>query len=89
MTLNKQLRLTESKSLDFRLEAFNVFNHTQFYGPASVDGEVNDPHFGQIVRSHSARYKIQFLAGSAEIPFLKLLTGVIKLSTKYSPLGKS
>jgi hypothetical protein len=55
MTLNKLLRLTESKSLEFRLEAFNVFNHAQFYGPASVDGEVNDPHFGQIVSAAAPR----------------------------------
>jgi carboxypeptidase family protein len=55
MTLNKLLPLTESKSLEFRLEAFNVFNHAQFYGPASVDGEVNDPHFGQIVSAAAPR----------------------------------
>jgi hypothetical protein len=55
MTLNKLLRLRESKSLEFRLEAFNAFNHAQFYGPASVDGEVNDPHFGQIVSAAAPR----------------------------------
>ncbi|MGB9468992.1 MAG: carboxypeptidase-like regulatory domain-containing protein [Candidatus Acidiferrum sp.] len=55
MTLNKLLQVTESKSLEFRLEAFNVFNHAQFYGPASVDGEVNDPHFGQIVSAAAPR----------------------------------
>ncbi len=31
------------------MEAFNVFNHAQFYGPSSVDGEVNDPNFGSVV----------------------------------------
>jgi hypothetical protein len=55
LTLSKQLRLTESKSLEFRLEAFNAFNHAQFYGPASVDGETNDPHFGQIVSAAAPR----------------------------------
>jgi Carboxypeptidase regulatory-like domain/TonB dependent receptor len=55
MTLNKLLPINESKSLEFRLEAFNVFNHAQFYGPASVDGEVNDPHFGQIVSAAAPR----------------------------------
>ena len=55
MTLTKLLPLTESKSLEFRLEAFNVFNHAQFYGPASVDGEVNDPHFGNIVSAAAPR----------------------------------
>ena len=55
LTLNKLVRLTESKSLEFRLEAFNAFNHAQFYGPASVDGEVNDPNFGRIVSAASPR----------------------------------
>jgi hypothetical protein len=48
MQLTKNLRLTESKSFEFRVEAFNVFNHAQFYGSASVGGEINDPSFGQI-----------------------------------------
>jgi hypothetical protein len=55
ITLAKLLRITESKSLEFRLEGFNVFNHAQFYGPASVDGEVNDPHFGDIVSAAAPR----------------------------------
>ena len=55
MTIAKSLRITETKSLDLRLEAFNVFNHAQFYGPASVDGEVNDPHFGDIVFAATPR----------------------------------
>ncbi len=56
MTLTKQLRISESKSFEFRLEGFNVFNHAQFYGAASVDGEVNnDPHFGQVVGAASPR----------------------------------
>src|SRR5208283_3507889 len=49
MEMSKTLPLTESKSLDFRLEAFNVFNHAQFYGAAAVDGEINDPAFGHVV----------------------------------------
>ena len=55
MTLQKSLRLTESKSLQFRAEAFNAFNHAQFYGPASVDGQEEDAHFGQIVSAASPR----------------------------------
>jgi hypothetical protein len=49
MTLAKDLKITESKSMEFRLEGFNVFNHSQFYGPATVDGEINDTDFGEIV----------------------------------------
>jgi hypothetical protein len=55
VTLTKLLRITESKSCEFRLEAFNAFNHAQFYGPASVNGEVNDPHFGEVVSGASPR----------------------------------
>ena len=43
MQIKKTVRLTESKSMDFRVQAFNVFNHAQFYGPAAVNGVVNDP----------------------------------------------
>ncbi len=53
--LSKTIRLWESKTLDLRMEAFNVFNHAQFYGPASVDGEVNDPNFGQVVSAAAPR----------------------------------
>jgi hypothetical protein len=47
MTLQKNLHLNQAKSLEFRGEAFNTFNHAQFYGPASVDGQREDPSFGQ------------------------------------------
>ena len=53
--ISKTIALTESKSLDLRVEAFNVFNHAQFYGPASVDGEVNDPNFGHVVSAAAPR----------------------------------
>ena len=55
MQISKTLRLRESTSLDFRIEAFNVFNHAQFYGPSSVDGEINDPNFGRIVSAAAPR----------------------------------
>jgi hypothetical protein len=55
MTLQKNLRLTEAKSLEFRAEAFNAFNHAQFYGPASVDGQREDPSFGQIESAAAPR----------------------------------
>jgi hypothetical protein len=55
MTLQKDLHLTEAKSLKFRIEAFNAFNHAQFYGPAAVDGQKEDPNFGQIVSAQSPR----------------------------------
>jgi len=55
MDLSKSVRLTESKSLELRIEAFNVFNHAQFYGAAAVDGEINDPNFGRVVAAAAPR----------------------------------
>jgi len=55
MQISKTVRLRESRSFDLRVEAFNVFNHAQFYGPASVDGEVNDPNFGSVVSASAPR----------------------------------
>jgi hypothetical protein len=55
MQISKTLQFTESKSLDIRVEAFNVFNHAQFYGPSAVDGEINDPAFGQVVGAAAPR----------------------------------
>ncbi len=53
--VSKLTRITESMSLDIRIEAFNVFNHAQFYGPASVEGVVQDPNFGQAVSAAAPR----------------------------------
>jgi hypothetical protein len=53
--LTKTVASSESKSLDIRVEAFNVFNHAQFYGPAAVDGEINDPAFGKVVSAAAPR----------------------------------
>ena len=55
LALEKTVKVTESETFEFRLEAFNAFNHAQFYGAAAVDGEVNDPHFGQVVSAASPR----------------------------------
>ncbi len=56
MALLKSVPLTESKSLQFRFEGFNVFNHAQFYGPASVNGNINDNlSFGKVVSAAPPR----------------------------------
>lgn len=53
--LVKAVPLTESKSLEFRIEAFNVFNHAQFYGPGAVNGDINSAKFGQVVSAATPR----------------------------------
>jgi hypothetical protein len=55
LTLQKSIALSDSRSLDVRAEAFNAFNHTQFYGPAAVDGQVEDQNYGQIVSAAAPR----------------------------------
>ena len=55
MALHKTVRFSESKSLEFRLEAFNVFNHAQFYGPAAVDGNITSANFGEVVSAAAPR----------------------------------
>ena len=55
MALMKAVPLTDSKSLQFRMEAFNVFNHAQFFGPTSVNGNMNSSTFGQVVGAASPR----------------------------------
>jgi hypothetical protein len=53
--LSKTVPAGESRSFEIRVEAFNVFNHAQFYGPAAVDGEINDPNFGSVVSAAAPR----------------------------------
>jgi len=65
IALEKQLVVTEGKSLEFRMEAFNVFNHAQFFGAATVNGNISSAGFGQIVsvqppRLMQAAVKFQF-----------------------------
>jgi hypothetical protein len=51
----KKLSLNESKALLFRVEAFNLFNHTQFNGPSSVDGNIGSNTFGQAISASPPR----------------------------------
>ncbi len=51
LALHKVTRLSESESLELRFETFNTFNDTQFDGYGSVDGNINDATFGEVVRS--------------------------------------
>ncbi|MGP8270290.1 MAG: carboxypeptidase regulatory-like domain-containing protein [Terracidiphilus sp.] len=55
MALAKKLQLTESKSLLFRVEAFNAFNHAQFNGPGSVDGNIGSSTFGHVISAAPPR----------------------------------
>ena len=60
-SLQKSICIRNITSLDLRFEAFNDFNHAQFFGPAAVDGQKEDPAFGTIV-SAGAPHLIQVAA---------------------------
>jgi hypothetical protein len=49
VALAKSQTLADSKSLLFRVEAFNVFNHTQFNGPGAIDGNIGSSTFGKAI----------------------------------------
>ncbi len=53
--LAKSTTVLDGKELQVRAEAFNVFNHAQFFGPASVEGNVGSATFGQIVSAAAPR----------------------------------
>jgi hypothetical protein len=55
LALRRSFRLTERHLLELRLESFNTLNHTQFFGPASVNGDIDAALFGQIVKAAPPR----------------------------------
>jgi hypothetical protein len=55
LALLKNLQITESRSMEFRVEAFNAFNHAQFYGSAAVNGNISSPNFGEVVNAAPPR----------------------------------
>jgi hypothetical protein len=55
LALLKSFRFSESKALDFRVETFNTFNHTQFFGPAAVNGDISSSLFGFVVNAAPPR----------------------------------
>jgi hypothetical protein len=61
MSLIKQTKFTETKSLQFRFELFNAFNHAQFLNPP---GNVNNGSFGVVSQSRVPRI------GQAALKFL-------------------
>jgi hypothetical protein len=51
LSIQKDTKITERQSIQFRADFFNVFNHANFWpGPnsATADQNVNDPNFGKI-----------------------------------------
>jgi hypothetical protein len=47
--LSRTIPIEGSRALEFRGEAFNLFNHAQFFGASTVQGNVSSSNFGQAV----------------------------------------
>ncbi len=56
LALIKRVKFTDTRNLEIRLEAFNLFNHPQFYGAGAVDGNIASPTFGNIVAAAAPRF---------------------------------
>ncbi len=55
MAVSKRIPLVETTALLFRVEAFNVFNHAQFFGPLSVNAILGSSSFGNVVSAAAPR----------------------------------
>lgn len=54
-TVSREVRLGEERAVEFRAEAFNVFNHAQFFGPSTVEGNISSGTFGDAVSAMPPR----------------------------------
>jgi hypothetical protein len=55
VTLSRTIPIQKVKTLELRAEAFNLFNHAQFFGPASVEGNISSGSFGTAINAISPR----------------------------------
>jgi hypothetical protein len=55
LALLRSFQLSDSTALQFRLETFNTFNHTQFFGPNAVNGDIDSALFGRVVNAAPPR----------------------------------
>ena len=54
-TLSKFFRFTENTSIQFRAEAFNVFNHTNFRNLSTSRAITNEALFGSVTSFRDPR----------------------------------
>ena len=55
LALRRMFKFTEARILEFRLETFNTLNHTQFFGPVAVNGDIDSAFFGHVVNAAPPR----------------------------------
>ena len=54
-TLSRSFLVKDNRALELRAEAFNLFNHAQFFGAAAVEGNISSATFGQAVSAMPPR----------------------------------
>jgi hypothetical protein len=54
-TLSKSVSIRGAKTLEMRVEAFNLVNHAQFFGAGTVEGNISSNDFGQAVSAMPPR----------------------------------
>lgn len=89
LALHKLTKITETKTLEFRFEGFNAFNHAQFYPNGSVDGDINDATFGDVLKAAPARIgqvalKLNFYPPIASVPLRFALKRYGYRAVRYS-----
>lgn len=55
LALHRSFKFTDTRVTEFRLETFNTFNHTLFFGPVAVKADIDSPLLTQAVRAASPR----------------------------------
>jgi hypothetical protein len=55
VALHRVIALSDSKSLEFRAEVFNVFKRVEFFGPGNRQRNVSSSSFGWIVSADAPR----------------------------------
>jgi hypothetical protein len=54
-TLSRSFSVREKQTVEFRVEAFNGFNHAQFFGASAIEGNISSTSFGQAVSAMPPR----------------------------------
>jgi hypothetical protein len=54
-TVSREFHVGENRAFELRAEGFNVFNHAQFFGAASVEGNISSGSFGNAVSAMPPR----------------------------------
>jgi outer membrane receptor protein involved in Fe transport len=70
ISLLKDFKITESKSLEFQANFFNAFNHIQFYGPSSTEGASGfSGNFGMVTSDSTVSTATAYYRGPRLIQF--------------------